>query len=78
MATLLTYSEVAAQLRVTEAFIRTAARNGTIPRRQFGRTYRFTQDDVDQFIENAHRAGRDPYARTARQVAAMNRTRKAA
>lgn len=78
MAALLTYTEVAQQLQVSEDFIRKAARAGTIPRRQFGRTYRFTQDDVDQFIEQAYRAGRDPFARTARQVAAMNRTRRAA
>lgn len=73
MADLLTYADVARQLGMTEAWVRAAARAGTIPRRQIGRTYRFAQADVDELVEHAYRAGRDPYARTARQVAAMNR-----
>ncbi|WP_380161572.1 helix-turn-helix domain-containing protein [Kineococcus sp. R86509] len=75
---LLTYADVAAQLKVTENWVRDAARTGSIPRRQIGRTFRFAQEDVDEFVASTYRAGRDPYARTARQFAAMNRGKRKA
>lgn len=53
--------------------VRNAARTGSIPRRQIGSTFRFAQEDADEFVASTHRAGRDPYARTASQFAAVNR-----
>lgn len=74
---LLDCADVAAQLGVTATWVRDQARAGRIDHRKIGKNYRFTQDDVDTLVAKSHVVGRDPYQLSARQVAAINRGRRA-
>jgi excisionase family DNA binding protein len=69
----LTAADVAAQLGVSPGWVTSRASRGEITHRRIGRFLRFTQEDVDELINKAKHAGHDPYARSARQLAAMNR-----
>lgn len=72
---LMTAAEVAEQLQVPVSWVESRARRGQIPSRKIGRYRRFTQVDVDDFIESvrqadlAHRA--NPLALSPRSLAML-------
>lgn len=49
----LTYTseEAAARIGVGINWLRTQARDGKVPHRRFGRLYKFTDDDIDEIVE---------------------------
>ncbi|WP_369053911.1 helix-turn-helix domain-containing protein [Kineococcus terrestris] len=76
-ARLLTCEEVAEQLRVRATWVAAAARRGELPSRKVGRYRRFTQADVDAYVEQVARAAADPLAISARSYARHARNRRA-
>ena len=50
---LYTYGEVAAELGLHVGTVRRAVRDGDMPCRRFGRSVRFTRDDIDEYIDRS-------------------------
>ena len=86
--TLLTAEDVGGQLQVPAETVTRLALKGDIGSRKVGKYRRYTQADVDAYIERcavaaavtaeqAARVESDPFARTPRQLAALRRGRAA-
>lgn len=74
MNDLLTVNDVAAMLSKTPEWVAATARTGTLPSRKIGRSRRFTQADVDLYLERV-RTGAQAGVSSARSIAARNRRR---
>lgn len=53
MSPLLTVADVAAVLSKSEKWVTAAARDGVLPSRKVGRSYRFTEADVTAYVDGA-------------------------
>lgn len=76
---LLTVADVAKRLGKSERWVKRAANAGTIGHVRIGRDLRFTEDDVQAFIQAAHRAPTppDPAEVVARSHGRVTRRRSA-
>lgn len=75
-ARLLTSTEVAVHLGISEHMVRQSYRSGLLPHRKVGRFIRFTADDIDAYV--ARTAATDTPGGMTRTKAAQNRRRKTA
>lgn len=75
-ARLLTSTEVADRLGVSEHQVRIAYRSGVLPHRRVGRFVRFTDTDLDTYVDRI--AATDTPGGMKRTQAAQNRRRKTA
>jgi excisionase family DNA binding protein len=69
MSPLLTVADVAAILTKSPKWVTAAARNGDLPSRKVGRTYRFTEADVAAYVEGAASVKTEAPARRRRRAA---------
>jgi excisionase family DNA binding protein len=60
----MTVPEAATYLRVTQDWLRRKASSGEVPSLKIGRSRRFTQTDLDAYIEAQHVVAADPLAQT--------------
>ncbi|PSK96669.1 excisionase family DNA binding protein [Haloactinopolyspora alba] len=77
MQELLTLDQAATQLKVTPQWLAKAARKGTVPSRKIGRYRRFTDADLDDYLERA-RQGKDPWKRSPQSESRLKRGRRSA
>ena len=70
-----TINDVATILGKQSGWVVKAARAGKIPHEKVGRDYRFTPQDIADYLESVRVAATNPLARNARQVAATKRRR---
>lgn len=75
-APLLDIDDAAQRLRVTPGWLAKAAARGEVPSRKVGRRRRFTETDLDDYLERV-REGADPWARSSRSEAQLRRGRRA-
>jgi len=66
---LLNTAQAAARLGLTEYQIQSAYRSKALPCRRIGRLVRFTQDDLDAFVERAKTGEYQPPRRGGRRTA---------
>jgi len=69
MTPLLTVEDVADVLRKSPKWVTAAARDGVLPSRKVGRSYRFTEADVDAYIAGIAPTAAAPVARRRRRAA---------
>lgn len=69
---LLDVKQAAEILRCRPDWLRRAAAAGDVPSRKIGRTRLFAETDLEEYLERV-RQGRDPWALSPQQKAALNR-----
>lgn len=69
MSPLLTVTDVAAVLSKSEKWVTAAARDGVLPSRKVGRSYRFTEADIASYVEGAASVKAEAPVRRRRRVA---------
>lgn len=69
----LTVTQAAEQLDVTEQWLRKEAAAGRIPSRKVGRSRRFTEADLTDYLERVRQGG-DPWQQSAQSRSRRRRT----
>lgn len=70
---LMTVTQAAAKLGVSEDWLATAARAGDVPSRKVGQKRRFTDQDLLDYLERVRKGTVDPMARNARSQSKVGR-----
>jgi excisionase family DNA binding protein len=69
-----TLPEAAAELGVSEDWLKREASAGRVPSRKIGRSRRFTQQDLDDYLESVRFVAADPLAQSTASRARRRRT----
>lgn len=70
---LMTKEEAAKKLGVTPAWLSEKANAGIVPSRKIGRYRRYTDDDLQEYLERVKQGALDPFARSAQSRARRRR-----